>query len=150
MSAFADLDALEAPLKEEPRFTVEPKDKGLASEIQRQATFLSMLRIAAPTVMVWAVPNGHNRGLKDRAKAKREGLKAGVPDLTVCWNHGVAFLEFKAGKAAPEANQVDLLNYLQDCGHRCAVVRTPEFALALLAEWGAPIKSTFTAKAQEG
>lgn len=140
MNAFAMLDQLETPLKAEPRFTVEPKDKDLGSEIERQTTFLGMLRLAAPTVMAWAVPNGHNRGLKDRVKAKKEGLKAGVPDLTCVWEGGSAFLEFKDGKGNPDANQVDLLNYLQDAGHHCAVVRSPEFALELLALWGAPVR----------
>lgn len=140
MNAFAMLDQLETPLNAEPRFTVEPKDKDLGTEIERQTTFLGMLRLAAPTVMAWAVPNGHNRGLKDRVKAKKEGLKAGVPDLTLVWNHGSAFLEFKDGKGNPDANQVDLLNYLQDAGHHCAVVRSPEFALELLALWGAPVR----------
>ena len=141
VNAFAAIDAMDEPLVAAPLFTIEPADKGLATEIQRQTTFLGMLRIAAPSVMAWAVPNGHNRGLKDRVKAKKEGLRAGVPDLTLCWNHGVAFLEFKDGKGKPAPAQVDLLNYLQAAGHRCAIVRTPEFALSLLAEWGAPIRS---------
>lgn len=140
MNAFSAIDALDMPLKAEPRFTIEPKDKAAGSEIERQTTFLGMLRMLAPTVMVWAVPNGHNRGLKDRVKAKKEGLKAGVPDLTLVWNHGAAFLEFKDGRGNPDANQVDLLNYLQEAGHRCAVVRSPEFALSLLADWGAPVR----------
>lgn len=127
-------------LKPVPRFTVEPTDRSPATEIERQTTFLGLLRMQAPTVMAWAVPNGHNRGLKDRVKAKKEGLKAGVPDLTVVWNHGAAFLEFKDGKGKPADNQVDLLNYLTDAGHHCAVVRSPEYALALLAEWGAPVR----------
>jgi hypothetical protein len=139
-AALALFDALDEPLKAEPRFIVEPTDKGLASEIERQTSFLGLLRIAAPSVVVWAVPNGHNRGIKDRVKAKKEGLKAGAADLTVCWNHGVAFLEFKSGKGKPDPNQTDLLNYLTECGHHCAVVRTPEFALQLLAEWGAPVR----------
>lgn len=140
-AALALFDALDEPLKAEPRFTVEPTDKGLASEIERQTSFLGLLRIAAPSVVVWAVPNGHNRGVKDRVKAKKEGLKAGVPDLTIVWNHGIAFMEFKAGSTKPDANQIDLLNYLQGAGHHCAVVRTPEFALQLLADWGAPVRS---------
>lgn len=140
-AAFDMLDQLEAPLKAEPRFTIEPKDKQLGSEIQRQAAFLGVLRLQAPDVMAWAVPNGHNRGLKDRVKAKKEGLRAGVPDLTLVWNHGSAFLEFKSGTGTPDTAQIDLLNYLQDAGHRCAVVRTPEFAMALLADWGAPVRS---------
>lgn len=140
MNAFAAIDALESPLKADPRFTIEPKDRLPGSEIERQTTFLGMLRMVGPSVMVWAVPNGHNRGLKDRVKAKKEGLKAGVPDLTVVWNHGTAFIEFKDGKGNPDANQIDLLNYLQDAGHHCAVVRTPEFAIELLGIWGAPVR----------
>lgn len=141
MSALqAIFDDLDAPLKPVPHFTIEPTDKGAASEIERQTSFLAMLRICAPDVMAWAVPNGHNRGFKDRVKAKKEGLRAGVPDLTLCWNHGTAFLEFKDGKGKPQDNQTELLNYLHDAGHRCAIVRTPEFALRLLAEWGANVR----------
>lgn len=141
-AAFALLDQLgDDMLKPVARFTVEPVDRNPATEIERQTTFLRLLRMQAPTVMAWAVPNGHNRGLKDRVKAKKEGLKAGVPDLTVVWNHGTAFLEFKDSKGKPADNQIDLLNYLSDAGHHCAVVRSPEYALALLAEWGAPVRS---------
>lgn len=139
-AAFAMMDDLESSLKPIPRFTIEPKDRALGSEIERQTVFLGMLRMVAPTVIAWAVPNGHNRGLKDRAKAKKEGLRAGVPDLTLCWNHGVAFLEFKDGKGNPADNQIDLLNYLQDAGHHCAIVRSAEFAIELLEMWGAPVR----------
>ena len=130
-------DALDAPLKPIPLFAIEPKDGATASEIERQTRFLGSLRIAAPQVIAWAVPNGHNRGLKDRAKAKKEGLRAGVPDLTIVWDQGVAFLEFKNGTDSPDENQTDLLNYLQEVGHFCAVVRTPQFAMGLLEKWGA-------------
>lgn len=140
MNALADLLALDAPLDPTPIFTIEPADRGRASEIDRQATFLSLLRKTAPDVLAWAVPNGHNRGLKDRAKAKKEGLRAGVPDLTICWNRGVAFMEFKAGSGPLSDNQVELLNYLTAAGHHCAVVRTPEFAMQLLHQWGAPVR----------
>lgn len=141
MNAFTAFDALETSLTEAPRFTIEPPDRDSRSEIERQTAFLGMLRMVGPTIMTWAVPNGHNRGLKDRVKAKKEGLRAGVPDLTVCWNHGVAFFEFKDARGKPQPNQIDLLNYLHDAGHRCAVVRSPEFAISLLAEWGAPVRA---------
>lgn len=138
----AIIDALDAPLKPEPRFVVEPKDANTSPELERQTAFLRLLRVHAPSVVAWAVPNAGKRGMKDRVKAKKEGLRAGVPDLTICWNHGVAFLEFKAAWENPDNNQVDLLNYLHAAGHRCAVVRTPEFALRLLAHWGAPVMTT--------
>ena len=141
----SEFDHLDEPLYAEPRFVVEPVDRDPTPELVRQTAFLRDLHICAPGVMAWAVPNGHNRGLKDRVKAKKEGLRAGVPDLTLVWNHGTAFLEFKAGTGKPDANQIDLLNYLHDAGHRCAIVRTSAFALRLLSEWGAPVRARVAA-----
>lgn len=135
-----DFAALEQTLDPIPTFAIEPPDRDSRSEIDRQAAFLALVA-RNPGVLVWAVPNGHNRGLKDRAKAKKEGLRAGVPDITVVWSGGVAFLEFKAARTRPDANQVELLNYLHGAGHRCAVVRSPEFALRLLSDWGAPVRA---------
>lgn len=141
MNALSDLMGMSEALKPVPVFTIEPRDRGVASEIDRQAAFLALLRLTAPGVLAWAVPNAGKRGMKDRVKAKKEGLRSGTPDLTVCWNRGVAFLEFKAGSGPLSDNQVGLLNYLTEAGHHCAVVRTPEFAMQLLAEWGAPVRS---------
>jgi hypothetical protein len=118
---------------------IEPKDKRADSEEQRQQEFLRLLPYVAPSLVVWAVPNAGRRTRWEVAKAKREGLKAGAPDLTICWNHGCAFLEFKAGRTNPTDDQVDMLGRLYRSGQRVAVVRTAQFAFGLLAEWGAPV-----------
>lgn len=132
-------DALETPLKPMPRFTVEPKDKGFASEIERQADFRELLKVAARGVMSWGVPNAGKRGFKAQARSKREGLTSGVHDEHYAWNHGIAFLEWKDGRGTLSDNQIEWGNAMVDRGFRVACVRTPEFALALFAEWGAPV-----------
>lgn len=141
MNAFAMLDALDAPLKEKPLFPVEPKDRGLACELDRQCGFDSLLRIVGPAITSWAVVNAGKRGLKAQAQAKREGLRAGVFDKHYAWNHGLGFLEWKDGTGTMSQAQIDWGNLMYRLGFRVACVRTPEFAHALFAEWGAPVSA---------
>jgi hypothetical protein len=132
-------DALETPLDAAPRFFVEPRDKQSATELQRQQTFLAMLKRCAPSVFAMAMPNAGKRSDWERVQRWKEGAVKGAPDLVCCWNYGTAWLEFKSGTGALSSAQKDLLNRLHAIGHRVAMVRRPETALRLLAEWGAPI-----------
>ena len=54
--------------------------------------FLRDLRIMAPAVAAYA---NANAGKRNPSKAKAEGIRAGVFDLTLVWNRGVAWVEFK-------------------------------------------------------
>lgn len=142
MSPFA---ALDEPFKAVARFPIEPRDKSPASEAARQAAFRTMLRFAGPSIESWSVPNAAKRGPKAQRQAKLEGMKAGVADEHYAWNHGIAFLEWKNGTDAPDQNQIEWCNRMLDRGFRVACVRTPEFALRLFAEWGAPVRLRQTA-----
>jgi hypothetical protein len=119
---------------------VEPKDKNLESEEQRQATFLRDLKRIAPAILVWAVPNGGKRSTWAGMKAKREGMRAGCLDLTIVWDSGVAFIEFKSGSGIPSETQIDMLDDLMRRNHHCCVARTSAWALAWLREIGAPVR----------
>jgi len=134
-------DDMEAPLKPVARFPVEPKDKLPDDEATRQSNFRAMLRYVGPAITSWAVPNAGKRGFKAQARAKKEGLTAGVFDEHYAWNHGIAFLEWKDGGGSMSDAQIDWGNALVDRGFRVACVRTPAFALALFTEWGAPVKA---------
>lgn len=136
MNAFAyfpaDIEADEA-------WHIDPKDKLGLSEEKRQIAVLRDLHMCAPSIMVWAVPNGIRCSEWSARKAKREGLKAGTPDLTVVWNRGVAFVEMKDGTGMPDANQREALNRLCRAGHHCGVFRTSESVLRWLKGIGAPV-----------
>ncbi len=139
MTALADILAMEPD--GEPRFTIEPPDRGDASEITRQLAFRQAMRFGAPSVLVYANTNGtHIASRTGRLKADREGRTKGAPDLTIVWQTGVGWLEFKAGRGSPSHAQIDFGNRLVDMGHRFAVVRTVDFALALVREWGCPVR----------
>jgi len=138
ISSLFDLE--ESALKPVARFPIEPKDKGTDDEATRQAAFRTLLRYAGPSIMSWSVPNAGKRGFKAQARVKKEGLTAGVHDEHYAWNHGIAFLEWKDGRGVMSDAQIDWGNAMADRGFRVACVRTPEFALALFAEWGAPVR----------
>lgn len=142
MTPLAALLAMDEPVKPSPRFTIEPSDKGDASELARQIAFRRFMASAAPSVLVYANTNGtHIATQGGRYKANAEGRTKGVPDVTVVWNHGVAWLEWKAGKGTPSNAQIELGNRLVTMGQRFAVVRSVDFAAALLREWGAPVRA---------
>lgn len=119
---------------------VEETDKDTASEEYRQRVAIADLAKVAPAVIVWAVPNGSKRTPWEAGKAKREGMKAGTPDLTLAWPGGAAFAEFKSGKGKPSEAQCDMLDRLYRAGHHCGVFRTSVGLLNWLASIGAPVR----------
>ena len=139
--ALTPFDDWEVDLKPVPRFPVEPKHKMPGKEAEYQSTFRGLLRYAGPGIVSWGVPNAGKRGFKAQAQVKKEGITAGVFDEHYAWNHGIAFLEWKDSRGNLSDAQIDWGNAMVDRGFRVACVRTPEFALALFLEWGAPVKS---------
>ncbi len=136
-----DWAALETPIKPVPNFPVEAPDKSPATELQRQATFLKLLRQLAPGVIAYANTNGtHIASLASRAKANREGRTVGAPDLTVVWNRGVAWIEFKAARGRMSNAQVEFCNRLVQAGQHVGCFRDPMAALDWLRDCGAPVR----------
>jgi hypothetical protein len=118
---------------------IDPRDKDPRSEEQRQAALLRDAKILCPAVSFVAVPNGAKRSQWEAAKAKREGMKSGAPDLHCTWpGRGIAFLEMKDGQKPPTPNQRDHLNLLCRQGHHCGVFRQEHSALVFLRSIGAP------------
>jgi hypothetical protein len=129
-------DALETPLSQEPLFAIEPKDSSPASELDRQAEFRRLCAILMPAVMLIAVPNGGKRGLGAQRQIKREGVRAGTPDMIAVAPRKLAFLEFKAGRTMPSAAQIETMNRLHRMGHAVGVFRTADAAIAFLRKQG--------------
>lgn len=136
-SLAALFDALETPLEPalDPRVYVEPKDRGTASENQRQWAWVKFMRQHAKRVLVHGIPNGTNIASNaGRAKVKREGLYTGFPDNGAVWTGCTAYLEWKNGRGMPDDAQIECINRLVEMGHPVAVVRTMEGAAWWLRE----------------
>lgn len=110
------------------------------SEIDIQAGFRNRLRCVAPAVSCVAIPNAAKRTQWAARQAKREGLATGFPDCMCIWaDGGICFLEFKTPKGRLSDNQAEWIERLAERGHRVAVVRSIDDAVAFLRDCGAPV-----------
>ena len=149
-------DELEAPLKAVPTFPVEaPDGRKELSELDRQSWFVAYMRRTQPHVEVHANANAGKRGPKAQNQAKKEGLKAGVFDLTVAWDLrdstlpncavSIAFPEFKGYTAAGRPgsltpSQIDWGNAMHAKGFPVASFFSAQSCIKWLAELGCPLR----------
>jgi hypothetical protein len=69
---------------------------------------------------IYAIPNGGQRNILVAAKLKKEGVKAGVPDLCLPVARGgyqALYIELKAGKNKPTASQLEWQGGLNALGN---------------------------------
>ena len=89
-------------------------------------------------VPVFHIPNGGYRNGREAANLKRQGVKAGVPDLFVpvpkCGYHGL-FIEMKVGRNQPTVNQRQWQELLRSYGYASEVCYGADRAISLLEGW---------------
>lgn len=150
-TTFADL---ESSLDPEPEFPVEQPDGVVMSELDRQSWLVAYIRKTSPKVTVYANANAAKRGMSAQRQARREGLLAGVPDLTVLWDIAdshvpggptVAWIEMKGtdAKGRPgklSAQQIEVANRMHRSGQKVACFFSARSAIRWLRELGCPLK----------
>jgi hypothetical protein len=69
----------------------------LHSEHEEQVALVQWFRdnFKEPDYIIFAVPNGGKRGIKEAGRLKAEAVKAGVSDLIILTHNKVIFLEMK-------------------------------------------------------
>jgi hypothetical protein len=86
------------------------------------------------TGMIFAIPNGGLRSPKTGATLKREGVRAGVPDLFLAapsaGYHGL-FIEFKTEKGRVSGDQKNWIRALRDQKYKVALCRSLEDAIGI-------------------
>lgn len=93
------------------------------NDIQRQ--IVDWIRVAAPSVVAVAVPNGARRTAGGRPANAVPGLTPGVPDLVVIRPNGeVLWIEVKSQIGKLSDAQFAFHGKLLGLGHTCAVVRS--------------------------
>lgn len=100
--------------------------------------------------LIFAIPNGGKRNIREAAKLKRCGVKAGVPDLFLacmvfdinsCIDYAGLFIEMKTGKNKPTAKQLDWHNKLKKAIYKVVVCYSFEEAVKEICEYlGIPFK----------
>ncbi len=107
-----------------------------------QIQLVNILKLSEPEVLAFHVANGGWRATREAQILKAMGVRAGIPDLVVCWPVGrTGFIELKAHNGAMTNFQTMMNRRLRDMGFPVAVARSVEHALIILDEWGVPLKA---------
>ncbi len=106
--------------------------KNLVSEHEIQASFFDWLDLHKAKHPVlnyfFAIPNGANKSPTARMKFRREGLKAGVPDVhlpvpSMDGKYIGLWFEFKSAGGKVSWDQEIWIKNLQEVGHRVEIAR---------------------------
>jgi hypothetical protein len=112
------------------------KSGGRNAEASIQAAIVDWIRLVAPQVLAFAVPNGGLRSKAEAARLKWTGVLAGVPDLAIIAPGGKAFfLEVKAPRGSTSTPQQELIQRLTSLGAPSAVVRGIDDVRAAFRRW---------------
>lgn len=138
-----------------PLFPVEaPDGRKDLPELERQAWVVSYIRRSQPHIVCWATPNAAKRGFKAQRQSKREGLLAGVFDLTFAWDVAdgrgdatVCWAEMKGYDASGKAGklteaQVHWGNDMHGKGYAVACFFSAKSVIEWLVTLGAPIRGS--------
>ena len=108
-----------------------------------QISVIRYLRVVAPDLLYWAVPNAI--GIKNTARAgalnKRMGVRAGVADLNFILADGkAAFIELKVEGAYQRPTQKAFQADVEARGCAYVVCRSLDDVRVTLEEWGVPLR----------
>ena len=107
------------------------------AEARIQAAVIDWIRLAAPGVLAFAIPNGGLRSRTEGARLKWTGVLAGVPDLALVASGGrVFFVECKTDRGVLSSDQRRIHDQLVALGTPCAIVRGIDDARLAFKAWG--------------
>ena len=105
-----------------------PRKHPTQGEHRLQVQCLRWLRLAYPSVLCYAIPNGGQRNAIVAAKLKEEGATAGIPDMCIPIGRNgyhALYIEMKNGKAGRlSEHQKEMMQRLQAFGNKVVVCRT--------------------------
>jgi hypothetical protein len=107
------------------------------AEARVQAAIVEWIRVVAPRVLVFAVPNGGLRSKAEAARLKWTGVVPGIPDLVVIAPIGRAyFLEVKTSNGRLSDDQRAILGALANLGAPFMTVRSIDDVRRAFSGWG--------------
>lgn len=110
-------------------------------EARIQTKFFELIDIYFPNIpdkLIFAVPNGGSRHVREAANLKRQGVKSGVSDVVVLIpKKGFAALciEFKSPKGKQSDEQKVFQNQAESCRNKYVIVRSASQAIEELRKY---------------
>jgi VRR-NUC domain len=112
-----------------------PRDGNAEARIQ--ASIVEYVRLVAPGVLIFAIPNGGLRSKAEAARMKWTGTLAGVPDLAIVAPGGrVFFIEVKSPGGTLSPDQRAIRDWLVALGSPPAICRSIDDARRAFLAWG--------------
>lgn len=112
------------------------------TESEEQKQFFRLAKtILPPNIynLLWATPNGGLRDVRVAMVLKAEGVKAGVPDITLAYPSALfngLFIEMKRIKGGRvSVEQKEMMQNLKDVGYRVEVCKGCDSAIAVLLDY---------------
>lgn len=99
--------------------------KKIKNEHQEQVLFVTLVRQLHPDIILYAIPNGGYRHIKEAVKLKNEGVTKGVPDICIAeprtpW-HGL-YIEMKRTQGGiVSEDQKNMISKLESKGYKAIV-----------------------------
>ena len=107
------------------------------AETRQQAAVIAWIRLVAPQCIAFAVPNGGYRTKSEAARLKWSGVLAGVSDLVIVDEHGLAyFLELKSVDGVLSESQKAFRAICAERNIPYAICHNVTEASKIFAEWG--------------
>ncbi len=120
------------------------KSKVKSSEAEQQEAVIDWCNTMAlnpeykDLEFIYHCPNGGSRNKAEANNLKRQGVKAGVPDLFLPVGRGGYFglyIEMKWGKNTPTEEQIIWLKFLREHNYACWVVHSAKVAIDCLEQY---------------
>ena len=87
-----------------------------------QTSCVKWFRSQYPHLIIYAVPNGGSRNIREAQRLKTEGVLAGVADLVIMFPQGKSlYIEMKVKGNKQTDNQKDFQKIAETLGHTYAV-----------------------------
>ena len=107
-------------------------------EHQEQCAFIQYMALKHKDGFLFAIPNGGRRDVVTASKLKREGVKAGVPDIFIALPripYNGLFLEMKKdAKAYASKAQKQAMQVLESKGYKCDIAYGCDHAIKIFEE----------------
>ena len=116
----------------------------LEDDLQRQVfQFLSWA--LPPDGIAYAIPNGGRRHAREAARMKGLGVRAGMPDIGICFRGRALYVELKAPRGVVSEAQREMAKRLHYAGAAVMLCRSVGELEAQLREACVPLRATVTA-----
>ena len=89
-------------------------------------------------MMLFHVPNGGNRNVREAVRLKRQGVKAGIPDIYLDVPMGFYYglrIELKIAKNKPTENQTKYIDMYNELGYKAVICYSADEAISVICKY---------------